>query len=172
MGVSGGDENVDRGSLIHLGWEQDKIAFSSRPDPVICGVLLKHSRTRLIVGVGPRSINGSVKRILQEQGWRGLFAGNAINAIRCAPCQAVELSTFEAVKRMLFSMQHQWEQDGPPQIELLGQCFNVPVSMISTPAVAGAVAGVVSTLLTYPLEVLKVNKLPAAHHHHPCFGKF
>lgn len=116
---------------------------------------LETVRTRLIVGVGPRSINGSVKRILQEQGWRGLFAGNAINAIRCAPCQAVELSTFEAVKRMLFSMQHQWEQDGPPQIELLGQCFNVPVSMISTPAVAGAVAGVVSTLLTYPLEVLK-----------------
>jgi hypothetical protein len=74
---------------------------------------------RLIVGVGPRSIGGNLKEVLYQCGWRGLWQGNGINAFRTAPLQAIELLTFEAVKRCLTSARNCWAAaEDSPQINL------------------------------------------------------
>lgn len=115
-------------------------------------------RTRLIVGVGPKSISGSLQEVFNQHGWRGLWRGNGINAFRSAPLQAIELSTFESVKRCIYTARKRWALEGPPEIDVLGQVVKLPVSWVSPSMLAGAVAGVVSTISCYPLEVLKVCK--------------
>lgn len=114
-------------------------------------------RTRLIVGVGQPSIYGNLREIFRAQGWRGLWVGNGINAFRTAPCQAIELCTFEATKRSLCCLHERWEVEGPPRLRLFDKRIVLPVHWINVAAVSGAVAGVVSTLSCYPLEVLKVR---------------
>lgn len=113
-------------------------------------------RTRLIVGVGPQSITGSIREIIHKFGWIGLWRGNGINALRSAPLQAIELSVYECVKKRIYSAHKRWAIEGPPQVNVLGQAVAFPVLYASPSMVAGAVAGVVSTVSCYPLEVLKV----------------
>ncbi|CAK9216764.1 unnamed protein product [Sphagnum troendelagicum] len=113
---------------------------------------------RLIIGVEPRSIGGNLKEVLYQRGWRGLWQGNGVNAFCTAPLQAIELLTFEAVKRCLTSARNRWAAaEDSPQINLLGcQLVSVPMAWISPSMVAGAVAGVVSTVSCYPVKVLKL----------------
>jgi len=112
-------------------------------------------RTRMVVGVGSKHISGSFLEVVDQQGWQGLWAGNAINMIRIIPTQAIELGTFEYVKRAMTSTQEKWEKN-PPKVEIGPVTLNFSLSWISPLAVAGAAAGVVSTLACHPLEVLKV----------------
>jgi solute carrier family 25 phosphate transporter 23/24/25/41 len=114
-------------------------------------------RTRLIVGVGSRSITGSLREVLSNHGWRGLWRGNGINAFRSAPVQAIELSTFEFIKNALKSAHKRWAIEGPPQVNVMGQVVKLNVGWVPPSMLAGAVAGVVSTVSCYPLEVLKVH---------------
>ncbi|KAK3411207.1 probable mitochondrial adenine nucleotide transporter BTL1 [Eucalyptus grandis] len=116
---------------------------------------LETIRTRMIVGVGSKHIAGSFLEVMEQQGWQGLWAGNAINMLRIVPTQAIELGTFEYVKRAMTSAQEQWKQDGGPNLQLGSLNFSLSLSWISPVAVAGAAAGIASTLACHPLEVLK-----------------
>lgn len=110
----------------------------------------------MIVGVGSRSIPGSFLEVIQKQGWQGLWAGNEINMIRIIPTQAIELGTFECVKRAMTSAQEKLKEIEKAKIEIGDLSFSPSISWVSPVAVAGAAAGIASTLVCHPLEVLKV----------------
>lgn len=116
-------------------------------------------RTRMIVGVGSKNISGSFLEVIEQQGWTGLWAGNAINMLRIIPTQAIELGTFECVKRTMTSAQEKWKQNDGPKLQIGRVSLDLSLSWISPIAVAGAAAGVVSTLVCHPLEVLKVLRV-------------
>ncbi|KAG2728439.1 hypothetical protein I3760_01G205100 [Carya illinoinensis] len=116
---------------------------------------LETIRTRMVVGVGSKHIAGSFIEVIEQQGWQGLWAGNAINMLRIIPTQAIELGTFECVKRAMTSAQEKWNQTECPRVQIGPVGLNFSLSWISPVAVAGAAAGIVSTLVCHPLEVLK-----------------
>jgi solute carrier family 25 phosphate transporter 23/24/25/41 len=58
------------------------------------------------------------------------------------------------------SAQERWKEDGCPKIQLGGLKIELPLHLLSPIAIGGAAAGIVSTLVCHPLEVLKV--------HHTC----
>ncbi|CAL5023325.1 unnamed protein product [Urochloa decumbens] len=102
---------------------------------------LETIRTHLMVGsVGATSMAGVFQWIMQNEGWTGLFRGNAVNVLRVAPSKAIEHFTYDTAKKFLTP-----KGDEPPMIP------------IPTPLVAGAMAGVASTLCTYPMELIKTR---------------
>ncbi|OVA19259.1 Mitochondrial carrier protein [Macleaya cordata] len=116
---------------------------------------LETIRTRMVVGVGSKHIAGSFIEIIEQGGWQGLWAGNAVNMLRIIPTQAIELGTFECVKRAVTSAKEDWEQNGCPRIQIGHVSLDFSFSWLSPTAVGGAAAGIVSTLACHPLEVLK-----------------
>ncbi|KAM7257530.1 hypothetical protein ACFE04_013271 [Oxalis oulophora] len=116
---------------------------------------LETIRTRMVVGVGSKTISGSFLEIIDHQGWRGLWAGNAINMVRIIPTQAIELATFECVKRVMTSAQEKWTQEECPKVQIGQMSLSFSLSWLSPVAVAGAAAGIASTLVCHPLEVFK-----------------
>ncbi|KAL8466565.1 hypothetical protein ACS0TY_035577 [Phlomoides rotata] len=118
-------------------------------------MIFEPCRTRMVVGVGSRNIYGSFVQIMEKQGWQGLWAGNAINMLRIVPTQAIELGTFEYVKRGMTEAQEKWKETGDPILQIGHVNFSFSLSWLSPIAVAGAAAGIVSTLACHPLEVLK-----------------
>ncbi|KAB1218246.1 putative mitochondrial adenine nucleotide transporter BTL1 [Morella rubra] len=116
---------------------------------------LETIRTRMVVGVGSKHIAGSFVEVIEQQGWQGLWAGNAINMLRIIPTQAIELGTFEYVKRAMTSAQEKRNHSESPRVQIGRVSLNFSLSWISPVAVAGAAAGIVSTLVCHPLEVLK-----------------
>ncbi|KAK8581353.1 hypothetical protein V6N13_144382 [Hibiscus sabdariffa] len=127
---------------------------------------LETIRTRMVVGVGSKNITGSFVEIIEQQGWQGLWAGNGINMIRIIPTQAIELATFECVKRTMTSTQEKWCEIETPKLKIGRLNVNFSLSWISPTAVAGAAAGIVSTLACHPLEVLK-DRLTVSPHIYP-----
>lgn len=111
----------------------------------------------MVVGVGSRDIAGSFIEVFEQQGWQGLWAGNSVNMLRIIPTQAIELGTFEWVKRAMTSVQEKWSQNGYPKVKIGHVNLELSLSWISPLAVGGAAAGIVSTLACHPLEVLKVS---------------
>ncbi|KAK9100764.1 hypothetical protein Scep_024194 [Stephania cephalantha] len=101
---------------------------------------LETIRTHLMVGSCGHSSSEVFQAIMKSEGWTGLFRGNLVNVIRVAPSKAVELFAYDTVKKNLTPN---------PREE--------PKIPISPSLVAGACAGVSSTLLTYPLELLKTR---------------
>lgn len=110
----------------------------------------------MVVGVGSKSIGQSFVQVVEQQGWQGLWAGNMVNMVRIIPTQAIELGTFEWVKRAMTSSQERWKETGGPKLEIGHISIDFSLNWLSPVAVAGAAAGVVSTLACHPLEVLKV----------------
>lgn len=110
----------------------------------------------MVVGVGSKNISGSFFEVIEQQGWQGLWAGNGINMLRIIPTQAIELGTFECVKRAMTSAQEKWKQADCLKVQIGNISLNLSISWVSPVAVAGAAAGIVSTLACHPLEVLKV----------------
>lgn len=113
----------------------------------------------MVVGVGSRKISGSFLEVIEKQGWQGLWAGNAINMIRIVPTQAIELGTFECVKRVMTSAKEKWSKEDP-SVQIGHVKLSFPLSWLSPVALGGAAAGFVSTLVCHPLEVLKVIEGP------------
>ncbi|KAI8544848.1 hypothetical protein RHMOL_Rhmol08G0326900 [Rhododendron molle] len=111
--------------------------------------------TRMVVGIGSKSIAGSFAEVIEHQGLQGLWAGNTVNMLRIVPTQAIEFGTFEYVKRAMTSAQERWNQTDCPMVQIGHVNLKFSLSWISPIAVAGAAAGVVSTLVCHPLEVLK-----------------
>lgn len=101
---------------------------------------LETIRTHLMVGSNGHSTTEVFQTIMNTEGWTGLFRGNLVNVIRVAPSKAVELFAYDTVKKNLSP-----QRGDPPKIP-------IPPSLV-----AGACAGVSSTLLTYPLELLKTR---------------
>ncbi|GAA0154865.1 mitochondrial carrier protein [Lithospermum erythrorhizon] len=101
---------------------------------------LETIRTHLMVGSSGHSSSEVFQNIMNTEGWQGLFRGNFVNVIRVAPSKAIELFAYDTVNKKLSS------KPGEPS--------KIPIP----PAlVAGACAGVSSTLVTYPLELLKTR---------------
>ncbi|GBG86998.1 hypothetical protein CBR_g44453 [Chara braunii] len=100
---------------------------------------LETIRTHLMVGSGGKTVNDVFVYIMKNEGWTGLFRANGVNVLRVAPSKAIELFAYDTVKKILAP------PGMPPQIPF-------PIA-----PVAGASAGVCSTLCTYPLELLKTR---------------
>lgn len=130
---------------------------------------LETIRTRMVVGVGSKHIANSFIEVVEQHGWQGLWAGNAINMLRIIPTQAIELGTFECVKRATTSAQEKWNQSESPRMQIGHLSLNFSLSWISPVAVAGAAAGIVSTLACHPLEVLK-DRLTVSRETYPCLS--
>ncbi|KAG9459659.1 hypothetical protein H6P81_004167 [Aristolochia fimbriata] len=101
---------------------------------------LETIRTHLMVGTSGHSTIEVFQNIMNTDGWTGLFRGNLVNVIRVAPSKAIELFAYDTVRKQLTP-----KPDEPPKLCL-------PPSLV-----AGALAGVSSTLCTYPLELLKTR---------------
>ncbi|KAK4388669.1 Adenine nucleotide transporter BT1, chloroplastic/mitochondrial [Sesamum angolense] len=101
---------------------------------------LETIRTHLMVGSSGHSSTEVFHNIMKTEGWKGLFRGNFVNVIRVAPSKAIELFVYDTVNKNLSPKPG--EQPRLP----------VPPSLV-----AGACAGVSSTLVTYPLELVKTR---------------
>lgn len=105
-----------------------------------CVAPLETIRTHLMVGSNGDSMTEVFQSIMKTEGWTGLFRGNFVNVIRVAPSKAIELFAFDTAKKFLTP-----KADESPKTPF-------PPSLI-----AGALAGVSSTLCTYPLELIKTR---------------
>ncbi|KAK8697623.1 hypothetical protein V6N13_113764 [Hibiscus sabdariffa] len=105
-----------------------------------CVAPLETIRTHLMVGSSGNSTTEVFHNIMQTDGWKGLFRGNFVNVIRVAPSKAIELFAFDTVNKRLSP-----KPGEEPKIP-------IPASLV-----AGACAGVSSTLVTYPLELVKTR---------------
>ncbi|XP_065849289.1 adenine nucleotide transporter BT1, chloroplastic/mitochondrial-like [Euphorbia lathyris] len=101
---------------------------------------LETIRTHLMVGSCGHSTTEVFHNIINNDGWRGFFTGNFVNVIRVAPSKAIELFAYDTVLKHLTPKQ--------------GEQSKIPIPASS---IAGAVAGVSSTLCTYPLELIKTR---------------
>nr|XP_043628482.1 adenine nucleotide transporter BT1, chloroplastic/mitochondrial-like [Erigeron canadensis]XP_043628483.1 adenine nucleotide transporter BT1, chloroplastic/mitochondrial-like [Erigeron canadensis] len=101
---------------------------------------LETIRTHLMVGSCGHSSTEVFQDIMKTEGWTGLFRGNLVNVLRVAPSKAIELFAYETVKKSLAPKPGE-------QVKL-----RVPESFV-----AGAVAGISSTICMYPLELLKTR---------------
>uniref|UniRef100_J3M4E2 ADP,ATP carrier protein n=2 Tax=Oryza brachyantha TaxID=4533 RepID=J3M4E2_ORYBR len=101
---------------------------------------LETIRTHLMVGSNGNSTTEVFQSIMEHEGWTGLFRGNFVNVIRVAPSKAIELFAFDTANKFLTPKPG--EQQKVP----------LPPSLV-----AGAFAGVSSTLCTYPLELIKTR---------------
>lgn len=79
----------------------------------------------------------SLKRIVREEGYKGLFRGNGTNCVRVFPYAATQFFVFEKMKPLLRSNR----QDSHKLANLFG----------------GAMAGVVSVCVTYPLDFVRAR---------------
>jgi len=105
-----------------------------------CVAPLETIRTHLMVGSNGDSMTEVFHSIMKTEGWTGLFRGNFVNVIRVAPSKAIELFAFDTAKKFLTP-----KADESPKTPF-------PPSLV-----AGALAGVSSTLCTYPLELIKTR---------------
>ncbi|KAL8189622.1 hypothetical protein R6Q57_029188 [Mikania cordata] len=105
-----------------------------------CVAPLETIRTHLMVGSSGHSTTEVFQDIMHTEGWTGLFRGNLVNVIRVAPSKAIELFAYDTVKK---SLTPKLGEKSKPRI---------PESLI-----AGAAAGISSTICTYPLELLKTR---------------
>ncbi|CAN6441898.1 unnamed protein product [Victoria cruziana] len=101
---------------------------------------LETIRTHLMVGSSGNSTIEVFRNIMETEGWKGLFRANFVNVIRVAPSKAIELFAYETVRKHLSP-----KPGESPKVP-------VPASLV-----AGAVAGMSSTLCTYPLELVKTR---------------
>lgn len=101
---------------------------------------LETIRTHLMVGSSGHTSTEVFNNIMETDGWKGLFRGNLVNVIRVAPSKAIELFAYDTVNK---NLSHKPGEQ--PKIP-------IPASLV-----AGACAGVSSTLVTYPLELLKTR---------------
>uniref|UniRef100_I1MWR1 Uncharacterized protein n=1 Tax=Glycine max TaxID=3847 RepID=I1MWR1_SOYBN len=101
---------------------------------------LETIRTHLMVGSSGSSTGEVFRNIMETDGWKGLFRGNFVNVIRVAPSKAIELLAYETVNKNLSPKPGEHSK------------LPIPASLI-----AGACAGVCSTICTYPLELLKTR---------------
>lgn len=96
---------------------------------------------------GPKyqGIAPSLRRIYAEEGARGFFKGNGANCVRVFPYVAIQFAVFERVKPVL--------------LELQNANASAPSEQLATglKVLGGAVAGVASVIVTYPLDAARAR---------------
>ncbi|KAL3023413.1 hypothetical protein AAZX31_04G066400 [Glycine max] len=125
---------------------------------------LETIRTLLMVGSSGHSTTEVFNNIMKTDGWKGLFRGNFVNVIRVAPSKAIENWTSNRGKNCVIMVVLP-----TPKTEYKLFAFDTvnknlspkpgEQSKIPIPAslIAGACAGISSTICTYPLELVKTR---------------
>ncbi|KAG3075667.1 hypothetical protein PC116_g9362 [Phytophthora cactorum] len=85
-----------------------------------------------------RTVGQSLRQIHAEEGLRGYFKGNGANCVRVFPYVAIQFAAFEKLKPVLIS-------EGAETLSTLQKLFG------------GAIAGVVSVGVTYPLDAARAR---------------
>lgn len=85
------------------------------------------------------SVGKALKKMWQEEGWRGFMRGNGTNCIRIVPYSAVQFGSYNFYKRNMFETH--------PGADLS------PLMRLT----CGGLAGVTSVTLTYPLDIVRTR---------------
>ncbi|EQC37775.1 hypothetical protein SDRG_04802 [Saprolegnia diclina VS20] len=80
----------------------------------------------------------SLRKIMAEEGWRGMFKGNGANCVRVFPYAAIQFAMFEKLRPIMVS-------DGAKDLTSLQKLL------------AGSIAGVASVIVTYPLDFIRAR---------------
>jgi solute carrier family 25 phosphate transporter 23/24/25/41 len=89
---------------------------------------------------GGKKYNGiinSLKLVMKEEGFRGLFKGNGSNAVRVFPYIGIQFSTYEYISRVVK------DRSKSKSMSAMEKLY------------AGSFAGMTSALCTYPLDVIR-----------------
>ncbi|TBU64568.1 mitochondrial carrier [Dichomitus squalens] len=87
-----------------------------------------------------KGVWNSLVRMWREEGFKGFMRGNGINCLRIIPYSAVQFTTYEQLKKVIF----QWFTGyGNKQLD-------TPKRLC-----AGALAGITSVCTTYPLDLVR-----------------
>ncbi|QPG73923.1 hypothetical protein FOA43_001238 [Brettanomyces nanus] len=90
-----------------------------------------------------RGTLSTVFQIWKEEGYKGLFRGNGINCIRIFPYSAIQYSVYMQLKDWIG--RKNGGQFGDSSISVADKLF------------AGSIAGLVSVLVTYPMDLVKTR---------------
>jgi solute carrier family 25 phosphate transporter 23/24/25/41 len=85
------------------------------------------------------SVGKALKKMWQEEGWRGFMRGNGTNCIRIVPYSAVQFGSYNFYKRNIF-------EDTP----------NADLSPLAR-LICGGMAGITSVTFTYPLDIVRTR---------------
>mmetsp|Transcript_19727 Transcript_19727/g.62746 ORF Transcript_19727/g.62746 Transcript_19727/m.62746 type:complete len:409 (+) Transcript_19727:263-1489(+) len=99
-------------------------------------------RMKVMVGKGGGGVFHVAKDIFATAGMGGFFKGNGADVIRTVPSKAIQLAAFDTYKRILSKKNK--------------ETGKLECSPLMT-TVSGAVAGVTSTIVCFPLEVLRTR---------------
>lgn len=86
-----------------------------------------------------------LRQLLQNEGMRGFFKGNAANCLKVAPTKGIQFLVFEALKRFMFRTRQRYNPSSNP---------NKPLSLVER-FFAGGLAGITAATLCYPLDTAK-----------------
>ncbi|KAF2068357.1 hypothetical protein CYY_010317 [Polysphondylium violaceum] len=99
--------------------------------------ILNQIDSYLVNGSRYQNVWPALKTIVAEEGPRGLFRGNLVNVIKAGPQSAIRFYTYEGLKKMT--------QDETGHLSVANRMW------------AGASAGVVSIIMTHPLDIVKTR---------------
>lgn len=85
------------------------------------------------------SVGKALRKMWQEEGWRGFMRGNGTNCIRIVPYSAVQFGSYGFYKRTLF--------ESTPGADL------GPLERL----ICGGIAGITSVTFTYPLDIVRTR---------------
>lgn len=84
-------------------------------------------------------VGKALKKMWQEEGWRGFMRGNGTNCIRIVPYSAVQFGSYNFYKRNIFE-----------------QTPNADLSSLAR-LTCGGMAGITSVTFTYPLDIVRTR---------------
>lgn len=86
-----------------------------------------------------RGVTEALRLVIREEGFRGLWKGNGVNALRAAACYAIKFPTNDIAKRAL------------------GTSNSSRRNSLGSLLLAGAIAGSLQKTVSYPLDFLSVR---------------
>ncbi|KAL8274595.1 hypothetical protein Esti_001498 [Eimeria stiedai] len=90
-----------------------------------------------------RGLCSAFRLVVREEGLCGLWRGNGVNAVRAAACYAIKLPANDIAKRLLSSSSSSTSNNSSRGLQSL--------------LLAGALAGSLQKMLSYPLDLLSVR---------------
>jgi solute carrier family 25 phosphate transporter 23/24/25/41 len=97
-------------------------------------------------------------RMLYLSGGLGaFFRGNGLDCLRTIPGKGIELATFDALKRVILARTHRKTSTTSSEKGKIDTSDTSLVPDAAALAIAGAVAGILSTIAVHPLETLRTR---------------